>query len=58
MRSERKSVGEIIDLVLKGVALAMAVAAVVLNILGETSVQTISLFLGFGLFCLAVTSLK
>ena len=58
MKSERKSVGEIIDLVLKGVAVAMAVAAVVLNILGDTSVQTISLFLGIGLFCLAVTSLK
>lgn len=58
MKSERKSVGEIIDLVLKGVAVAMAVAAVVLNILGNTSVQTISLFLGIGLFCLAVTSLK
>jgi len=54
----KKSVGEIVDLVFKGVALAMGVAAVVLNILGVASVQTLTLLLGMGLFCLAVTSLK
>ena len=57
MNAKTKSVGEIITLVFKGLALAMSVAAVVLNIMGVASTQTLTLFLGFGLFCLAVTSL-
>jgi hypothetical protein len=57
MNTKTKSVGEIITLVFKGLALAMSVAAVVLNIMGVASTQTLTLFLGFGLFCLAVISL-
>ena len=57
MNEKTKSVGEIITLVFKGLALAMSVAAVVLNIMGAASPQTLTLFLGFGLFCLAVISL-
>jgi hypothetical protein len=57
MTTKTKSIGEIITLVFKGLALAMSVAAVVLNILGVASLQTLTLFLGFGLFCLAVTAL-
>jgi hypothetical protein len=54
MNAKTRSVGEIITLVFKGLALAMSVAAVVLNIMGVASTQTLTLFLGFGLFCLAV----
>ena len=52
-----KSVGEIITLVFKGVGMAMAVAAVVLNILGTASLQTQVLLLGIGLACLGIVSL-
>lgn len=58
MNAKSKSVGEIITLVLKALALAMGVAVVVLNILGVATAQMSILFLGFGLFCLAVTSLE
>lgn len=58
MNAKTKSVGEIITLVFKAVALAMGVAAVVLNLMGVASTQMLTLFLGFGLFCLAVTSLE
>lgn len=57
METKNKSIGEIITLVFKAVALAMSVAAVVLNILGVASLEMLTLFLGFGLFCLAVTSM-
>lgn len=57
METKTKSVGEIIDLVFKALAIAMSVAAVVLNIMGVASLQTLTLFLGVGLFCLAVTSM-
>jgi hypothetical protein len=58
MNAKTKSVSEIITLVFKAMALAMSVAAVVLNILGVASVEMLTLFLGFGLFCLAITSLE
>ena len=57
MNSEKKSIGNIIDLVFKGVALAMAVAVVVTGILGVMEPQAQIIMLGFGLFGLAVTSL-
>ena len=57
METKTKSVGKIIDLVFKGLAIAMSVATVVLNIMGVASLQTLTLFLGVGLFCLAVTSM-
>ena len=57
MNTEKNSIGYIINLVFKGVALAMAVAVVVTGILGVMEPQAHILMLGFGLFGLAVTSL-
>lgn len=48
---------QIINVVLSGVALAMAVAVVVINILGEIDHQSMGMLLGIGLFCLALKSL-
>jgi len=53
-----KSIGEIITLVFKAIAMAMAVAVVVLNILGAAPVETQTLLLGFGLFGLALAALQ
>jgi hypothetical protein len=52
-----KKAGKLIDLVFKGVGLAMAVAVVVVNILRAASVETSILLLGIGLFCLAIVNL-
>ena len=57
MNSEKKSTGNIINLVFKGIALAMAVAVVVTSILGVMDTQAHITMLGIGLFGLAVTSL-
>ena len=57
MNSEKKSTGNIINPVFRGVALAMAVAVVVTSILGVVDVQGKIILLGIGLFGLAVTSL-
>ncbi len=48
----------IVTLVLKAVALAMAVVSIVLSIIGGISVETSVTFLGIGLFALAVVSLQ
>jgi len=53
----KKNAGKIIDIVFKGVALAMAVAVVVTNILGVLDTRGQILLLGIGLFGLAITSL-
>jgi hypothetical protein len=52
-----ENIGKLVDLVFKAVALAMAVAVVVLNILKVASVETSILLLGIGLFGLAITTL-
>jgi len=57
MRTEKKSTGNIINLVFKGVALAMAVAVVVTNILGVMDAQARITMLGTGLFGLAIRAL-
>ena len=57
MNSEKKSIGNIIDLVFKGVALAMAVAVIVTSILGVMDAQGQTILLGIGLFGLAITAL-
>jgi hypothetical protein len=44
----------IVSLVLAGVALAMAVVSIVLSSLGEISVKDLGIFLGVGLFVLAI----
>jgi len=57
MNTAKKSTGNIINLVFKAVALAMAVAVVVTSILGVMDVQGQTILLGIGLFGLAVTAL-
>ena len=57
MNIEKKSTGNIINLVFKGVALAMAVAVVVTSILGAMDAQSQTILLGIGLFGLAITAL-
>jgi hypothetical protein len=52
-----QSVGNIVTLVFKGVGMAMAVAAVVLNILGAAPLETQVLLLGIGVACLAIVVL-
>jgi hypothetical protein len=54
--NEKKSVNELVTLVFKAIGLAMAVAAIVLNILGTVSIATLIVFLSIGLFSLAVSS--
>ncbi len=48
---------EITTLVLRAVALAMAVASIVLGFVGEMSLETIVPLLGIGLLALALTGL-
>ena len=48
----------IVALVLRAIALAMAVASIVLGILGTTSLETIVPLLGIGLFALALAGLQ
>jgi len=57
MNTTTKSTGNIINLVFKAVALAMAVAVVVTSILGVMDAQAQVIMLGIGLFGLAVTAL-
>ena len=57
MNIEKKSTGNIINLVFKGVALAMAVAVVATSILGVMDAQDQTILLGIGLFGLAITAL-
>ena len=57
MNTTQKSIGNIIDLVFRAVALAMAVAVVVTSILGVMDTQTHAMMLGIGMFGLAVTAL-
>lgn len=48
----------IMDLVLRGVALAMGVATVVLSILGSTDNGALITLLGIGLFAIALDALN
>lgn len=52
---KNENVGKLIDLVFKCLALAMAVAVIVLNILGALDANGQTLLLGIGLFALAIT---
>ena len=47
----------IVQLVLKGVGMAMGVASVVLSVLGTVPVQTNVLLLGIGVFALGLAAL-
>jgi hypothetical protein len=53
-----KETQSLVQLVLKAVALAMGVAAVVLSILGTVPLQTNVMLLGIGLFALALAALS
>lgn len=57
MKTSTKSVSEIISLVLRAVALAMAVAALVMNFLGVADPDATINLLGIGLFTLALDAL-
>ncbi len=46
------------NLICTAIALAMAVATIVLNLLGPISFQANALFLGIAIFCLAITMLN
>ncbi len=52
-----KRTRSLVNLVFKAVSLAMAVAVVVLSILGTVTAETQVLLLGIGLFGLAINSL-
>ena len=48
----------LVKTIFKGVAAAMAIAAIVLGILGTATTATLITLLSIGLFCLAVASLR
>ena len=54
----KRKIDEIIDLALKGVALAMGIAVVVLSIMKQIEVESAMTMLGIGLASLAITSLS
>jgi hypothetical protein len=55
--STQTNVSHIVSLALRGVALAMGVAAVILGILKAASTETTVVLLGIGLFALALDAL-
>lgn len=56
--SQKKKTGEIINTALKGVALAMGIAVVVLSVLDELPINTGMVMLGLGLACIGINSLQ
>jgi hypothetical protein len=63
MKSSRKAVtsaqaSTLISFILRAVAMAMAVATVVLGILGAAEAETLITLLGIGLFTLALDALN
>ncbi len=57
METEKENPKDIVNLVLKGVAVAMGVVVVTLSTLGVTIAETQVLLLGIGLACLALSAL-
>ncbi len=57
MQAERSN-RNLVNLVLKGVAVAMGVAVVVLQVLGTATPSTLIMLLGIGLFTLALGALQ
>ena len=57
MKTSSKNVSAIISLVFRAVAMAMAVATIVLGILGVADAETLITLLGIGLFTLALDAL-
>jgi len=56
--SRMKERHQLVQLVLKGLGMAMGVASVVLSILGAAPVQTNVTLLGIGLFALGLAALN
>lgn len=54
----RSKYGGLVDLILKAVALGMAVASIVLGVLKVATVETHVTLLGIGLFALALAALQ
>jgi hypothetical protein len=54
--NENTKLNDLMALVFRAVALAMAIAAIVLNVLGKVSTETVVIFLSIGLFSLAISS--
>ncbi len=57
MKTSTKNVSTIFSFVLRAVAMAMAVAAIVLGILGTVEADTLITLLSIGLFTLALDAL-
>lgn len=57
MKESTPNVSTILSLVLRAVAMAMAVATIVMSILGTVPVETLVMLLGIGLFTLALDAL-
>jgi hypothetical protein len=57
MKTSTTNVSAIISLVLRAVAMAMAVAAIVMSILGTVEMDTLITLLSIGLFTLALDAL-
>ena len=57
METEQRTSG-LVNLVLQAIAVAMAIAVIVLNILHAAPPETQAIMLGIGLFALATTSLS
>ena len=56
MKTSTNNVSAIISLVLRAVAMAMAVAAIVMSILGAADANTLVTLLSIGLFTLALNA--
>jgi len=54
----KKSITEIVDTALKGIALAMGIAVVVLSILNELDMESGMVMLGIGMTCIGVSLLN
>jgi hypothetical protein len=54
----QSSVSQTFNFALKGVAVAMAVAVIVLQVLGAAAASTLVTLLGVGLFALALETLR
>ncbi len=57
MKTSTNKVSTMISFILRAMALAMAIAAIVLSIIGTAEIDTIVTLLGIGLFTLALDAL-
>ncbi len=57
-QAEKKDVSKLVNLIFKGIGLAMGVAVTVLSLLQEIDTQSALGMLGIGLVCLAITQFQ